>query len=49
MGTDYNHIFEEDRPYQTIFHALSVMNPNEQFTDVDFLTDRSLLYVSLAY
>lgn len=48
-NTDYNYVYEEEKPYRTVFHALSVMNPNEQFTDVDLLTDRQLLYVSLAY
>ena len=47
--TDYNYARQPRDPYSAMFHALSVMNPNYQFGDVDVLADRNNLRVLLEF
>ncbi|KAF1848088.1 uncharacterized protein K460DRAFT_375015 [Cucurbitaria berberidis CBS 394.84] len=47
--TDYNYARQPRDPYSPMFHALSVMNPNYQFNDVDVLADRNNLRVLLEF
>ncbi|KAF1935854.1 hypothetical protein EJ02DRAFT_304663, partial [Clathrospora elynae] len=46
---DYNYARQPKDPYSPMFHALSVMNPDYQFNDVDVLADRNSLRTLLEY
>ncbi|KAI8933053.1 hypothetical protein NX059_009699 [Plenodomus lindquistii] len=46
---DYNYARQPRDPYSPMFHALSAMNPNYRFNDVDVLADRNNLRVLLEF
>ncbi|KAH7396179.1 hypothetical protein BKA66DRAFT_509256 [Pyrenochaeta sp. MPI-SDFR-AT-0127] len=46
---DYNYARQPRDPYSPLFHALNVMNPNYQFSDIDVLADRNNLRVLLEF
>jgi hypothetical protein len=47
--TDYNYARLPRDPYQPMFQALSIMNPEYKFNDVDVLADRNNLRVLLDF
>ncbi|KAJ4377433.1 hypothetical protein N0V83_000258 [Neocucurbitaria cava] len=47
--TDYNYARQPRDPFSPMFHAMSVMNPNYQFNDIDVVADRNSLRVLLGF
>ncbi|KAF1953430.1 hypothetical protein CC80DRAFT_149001 [Byssothecium circinans] len=41
--SDYNYVRNNRNPYEPMFHALNIMNPNFQFHNVDVIADRNNL------
>ncbi|KAF3009562.1 hypothetical protein E8E13_005676 [Curvularia kusanoi] len=47
--TDYNYVRQPNWPFSAVFHAMSAMNPDYAFNDVDILADRNNLRVLLEF
>ncbi|KAH6638901.1 hypothetical protein C7974DRAFT_469547 [Boeremia exigua] len=48
-STDYNYVRQPRDPFSAVFHAMTVMNPEYAFNDVDVLADRNNLRVLLEF
>lgn len=47
--TDYNYVRQPRDPFSAVFNAMTIMNPNYAFNDVDVLADRNNLRVLLEF
>lgn len=47
--TDYNYVRQPRDPFSAVFQALTVMNPDYAFNDIDILADRNNLRVLLEF
>ena len=47
--TDYNYVRQPRDPFSPVFHAMTLMNPDYAFNDIDVLADRNNLRVLLEF
>ena len=47
--TDYNYVRQPRDPFSAVFHAMTLMNPDYPFNDIDILADRNNLRVLLEF
>lgn len=47
--TDYNYVRQPRDPFSAVFHALTLMNPDYAFNNIDILADRNNLRVLLEF
>ncbi|KAJ8109453.1 hypothetical protein OPT61_g7447 [Boeremia exigua] len=47
--TDYNYVRQPNAPFSPVFHAMTLMNPDYAFNDIDLLADRNNLRTLLEF